>query len=71
MSVWKKFRRLINGEIAFGFFCAGLFWLALFGWVASFTPTTQEKEACYQAAAQTGHDTSACKSFWEELRATR
>jgi hypothetical protein len=66
MPIWKRLQRLINGEIAFGFFCAGLFWMAVLGWVTSFTPTTQEKESCYQAAAKTGSDTNGCKSFWEK-----
>jgi hypothetical protein len=58
--------KLINGEIAIGFFVAGLFWMAAYGLLVSYTPTTAEKEYCYQAAAKSGHDTRECESFWEK-----
>jgi hypothetical protein len=64
--MWKNLGKIINGEIAFGFFCAGIFWLAVLGFVTSFTPTTAEKEDCYQAAAKSGRDTGECKTFWEQ-----
>jgi hypothetical protein len=61
----KKINRLVNGEIAIGFFCAGLFWMALLGLATSYLPTTAEKEDCYQAAAKSGRNTGDCESFWE------
>jgi hypothetical protein len=66
MLILKKMNRLIRGDVAFGFFCAGIFWLAVMGWATSFMPTTQEKEACYQAAKKASRDTGECKSFWEK-----
>jgi hypothetical protein len=58
-------KRWINGEIALGFLVASFLWIAAVGWLTSYNPTQPEKEACYQAAAKTGHETSECKSFWE------
>jgi hypothetical protein len=65
MLIRRKVGKLINGEIAFGFFVAGIFWIAAYALLASYTPTTAEKEYCYQAAAKSGHDTQECESFWE------
>jgi hypothetical protein len=62
----KRLNKLINGEIALGFYLATIFWIAVLGWVTSYISTTQDKEACYQSAAKTGHDTSECKTFWEQ-----
>jgi hypothetical protein len=61
-----RLKKLINGEIAFGFFLATIFWIAVLGWVTSFQSTPQEQEACYQSAAKSGRDTSECKTFWEK-----
>ena len=65
MPIWKRIGKVINGEIAFGFFCSALFWLAVLGWATSYAPDPEKEKACYQAAAKTGHDTEQCKTLWE------
>jgi hypothetical protein len=67
IALKRMFSRLLNSEIAVGFFCAGLFWLAVLGWATSYLPTTAEKEYCYQTAAKSGYDTRECKTFWERV----
>jgi hypothetical protein len=64
-QMWSFLSKLIRGKIAFGFFCAGVFWLAVLGWAASFAPDPDKEKACYQAAAKTGSDTEKCKTLWE------
>jgi hypothetical protein len=59
-------RRLINGEIALGFSIATVFWIAALGWVTSYTPEQNQKNACYDAAAKSGHSTEECENFWEK-----
>jgi hypothetical protein len=59
-------KRLVNGEIAFGFMLATLFWAAALGWLTSYAPTDPEKEACYQSAAKSGRTVDECKAFWEK-----
>jgi hypothetical protein len=39
----KKLNKLINGEIALGFYISAVFWIAVLGWVTSFAPSSQEK----------------------------
>ena len=65
MLIWKRIGKVINGEIAFGFFCSALFWLAVLGWATSYAPDPEKEKACYQAAAKTGHNTEQCKTLWE------
>jgi hypothetical protein len=59
-------KRLVNGEIAFGFMFATLFWVAVLGWQTSYAPTEPEKAACYQAAAKSGRSVDECEAFWEK-----
>ena len=63
--MWKIVGKVINGEIAFGFFCSALFWVAVLGWATSYAPDPEKEKACYQAAAKTGHNTEQCKTLWE------
>jgi hypothetical protein len=65
----RMLKKLINGEIAFGFALASLFWIAVLAWATSDFSTDQQKKDCYQAAAKSGHGTDECKSFWERTRA--
>jgi hypothetical protein len=71
MLIWKRIGKVINGEIAFGFFCSALFWLAVLGWATSYAPNPEKEKACYQAAAKTGHNTEQCKTLWERTSPTR
>jgi hypothetical protein len=65
MLIRKKIGKLINGEIAFGFFCSALFWIGVVGWATSYAPNPEKEKACYQAAAKSGYNTEQCKSLWE------
>jgi hypothetical protein len=58
--------KLIRGEIALGFFFSAIFWIVVLGWITSFNPSPEEKEACYQAASKSGRSTEECKTFWEK-----
>jgi hypothetical protein len=59
-------RKWLNPEIVLGFLIATIFWATILGWQAAYAPTEQEKDACNQAAKQTGHKTEECKSLWEK-----
>jgi hypothetical protein len=58
-------RRILNPEIALGFFVASLFWIGVVGLQASYAPTEKQKDECYEAARKTGYKADECKSFWE------
>jgi hypothetical protein len=62
----SRLKRLTNGEFVLAILVASLFWIAVLVWATSYSPTDPEKEACYQAAAKSGHSTEECKSFWEK-----
>src|SRR5215211_5224762 len=36
------------------------------GWQASFAPTEQQKNECYEAAKKSGHKTEESKTLWEK-----
>jgi hypothetical protein len=60
------FKPLTNGEFALAVLATSLFWIAVLACGTSYTLTDRQKEACYQAAANGGHDIEKCKSFWEK-----
>lgn len=60
-------RRLINADILVGLVGATLFWVAVLGWLTSYSPSDPEKDACYQAAAKSGRSAYECESFWEKV----
>jgi hypothetical protein len=58
--------KLINGEIALGFYLATFLWMGVLGYATSYLPTTAEKKDCYDSAARSGRDIRECESFWEK-----
>ena len=62
----KQINRLIDGNIAIGFLAGTFFWIVGVGWIASYSPTEPQKNACYQASAKAGRSTDECKTFWEK-----
>jgi hypothetical protein len=61
----RKFLKLANPEIAFGFLIATVFWIGVLGWQAAYTPSEMEKHQCEESAHKAGHKTEECKTFWE------
>lgn len=57
----------LNPEIALGFFVASIFWIAVVGWQASYTPTEKQKDECYETAKRKGYKADECKGFWEKV----
>jgi hypothetical protein len=53
-------------EIILGFLVASIFWAAVLGWQASYSPTGKDKQECYEATKKTGYNAGDCKTFWEK-----
>lgn len=56
----------LNPEMILGFLLATVFWAAVLGWQASYSPTEREKQECAETAKKSGHKTEDCKTFWEK-----
>jgi hypothetical protein len=61
----RKFLRLANPEIAFGFVIATVFWIGVLGWQAAYAPSEIEKRKCEESAHKSGHKSEECKTLWE------
>ncbi len=57
--------RRLNPEMTLGALLATVFWVAILGWQAAYSPTEIEKQECEETAKKTGHKTEECKTFWE------
>jgi hypothetical protein len=59
-------KRLLNPELALGFFIATVMWIGVLGWQAAYAPTESEKRQCEETATKTGHKTEECKTLWQK-----
>jgi hypothetical protein len=59
--------RYRNAELVLGALGSTLLWVALFTWLASYTPSEKQKEECF-ARVKTGNlKLDECKNFWEKV----
>jgi hypothetical protein len=63
--MFRGLLKLLNPEIGIGFLLASLFWIAVLGWQAAYTPPEIDKQKCYESAEKQGRKSEECKTMWE------
>ena len=71
MPIWKRIGNVINGEIAFGFFCSALFWLAVLGWATSYAPDPERRKLVIRPPPRPATIQSNAKLFGKGQRPIR
>jgi hypothetical protein len=62
----ERMLKASKADIVLGALLTTIFWIAILGWQASYSPTERQKDECYEAAKRTGHKADDCKTFWEK-----